>query len=119
MDPEEKNISPFASLGLIGKNGDTFTRNHPDYRIINEWVVLYEIASILSGSNAISIDAMWAGEKGIQRIYNLSNVSTNEYLDKLDDLGYIHVDRTAGLDMIYAEKSLKAITVLDEYYSQR
>lgn len=40
----------------------------------------------------------------------------NEYLDKLDTAGYIRVDRTAGLDMIYPAKKLNPIEIVGEFY---
>ena len=40
----------------------------------------------------------------------------NEILDKLDDAGYIKVDRTAGLDMIYFIREIESTEVIEEYY---
>lgn len=40
----------------------------------------------------------------------------NEYFDRLDAAGYIRVDRTAGLDMIYLIQDMNAIDVLEKYY---
>ena len=56
------------------------------------------------------------GEKGLAKVYNLTNVMVNEYLDKLDTAGYIRVDRTAGLDMIYPAKKLNPIEIVGEFY---
>ena len=43
----------------------------------------------------------------------------NDYFDKLDDAGYIHVNRTAGLDMIYFVQKKEELDVLEEYYKNR
>ena len=43
----------------------------------------------------------------------------NDYLDKLDAAGYIRVDRTAGLDMIYPIKQLDADKILEKYYESK
>ena len=40
----------------------------------------------------------------------------NDYFDKLDAAGYIRVNRTAGLDMIYPVKKLNPMKILEEYY---
>ena len=40
----------------------------------------------------------------------------NEYLDKLDAAGYIRVNRTAGLDMVYPVNKVDALTVLEKFY---
>ena len=42
----------------------------------------------------------------------------NEYFDKLDAAGYIHVNRTAGLEMINLVEKIKASDVLEEYYKK-
>ena len=52
-------------------------------------------------------------------IYNLSKVATNQVLNRLQNLNYIKVDRTAGLDVIYDEGIPKPLDVIKEYYAQR
>ena len=81
--------------------------------------MLYEIAYMLCGEDSLSIDELINGEKGLRRIYNLSSVAANDYLDKLDASGYIKVDRTAGLDVIYPIKELDSDVILKEYYESK
>ena len=38
------------------------------------------------------------------RILNLKRMALNEYLDHLEGQGYLTVNRTAGLDMVYLKK---------------
>lgn len=126
IDPEEKNVSPLAQLGLIKKGtevvgrkgGGTFIKNHPDRRLINEWVVLYELAILLKNKKDISIDDVSVGEKSVGAIYQLSRIAINEYIDKLDALGYLRVNRTAGLDIIYNTNDLDPEEILNDYYVQ-
>ena len=115
-DPEDKNISPFAELKLLKKTEGKYSKVHADKRLISEWIVLYELADRLREKESVSIEDLSLGEKGLQSIYQMNIVMINDYLDKLDALGYIHVNRTAGLDMIYREKEFSAIDVLEEYY---
>ena len=125
-DPEEKNVSPLVRLGLIkkgdslpGKKGEmVYLKNHPDKKSISEWVVLYELSGMLEEIDSIGIDKVSTGEKSIGAIYQLSRVSINEYLDKLDALGFIKVDRTAGLDVIYRIEDLNKGQILRNYYEQ-
>ncbi|RHQ43803.1 hypothetical protein DWY49_02660 [Roseburia sp. AF25-25LB] len=44
----------------------------------------------------------------------------NEYLDKLDNYGYIRLNRTAGLDMVYKneEKNWEPQKVAELYYEK-
>ena len=118
-DPEDKSVSPFSQLGLVKNMSGKYSKVHPSAKKFSELIVLYEIASMLHGADSLSIDELINGEMGLHRIYNLSSVVANDYLDKLDAAGYIKVDRTAGLDMIYPLIKLDADTILEEYYENK
>lgn len=115
-DPEDKNRSPLASLGLLKKEKDIYYKQQPDMRKFNEKVVLYEISILLNGKESISIDDIYDITK---KLYYLSRVSLNVILDKLDNMGYIKVDRTAGLDIIYSIDVGLPRKVLEDYYNNR
>lgn len=117
-DPEEKSSSPLAQLGLIKYVDGKFSKNHPNRKDVNELIILYELAYLLEGRDSISIDEAINGENGLARIYQISTVSANEILDRLDALEYIRVNRTAGLDVIYKLKDFSAISVVTEYYNK-
>lgn len=117
-DPEEKNNSPFSELGLIKKTEDGFVRSQPDLRVINEWVALYQLSRIMDGESAVSIVQVTTGPNSFGAVLQLSNVTSNHYLDRLDALGYIKVDRTAGLDMVYREKEFSMVDVITAYYER-
>lgn len=116
VDPEEKNVSPFASLGLVKQNDGSWEKAHPDRRSVSEWEVLYELAVLMESKDQISIESAMNGENGIIKIFQISNVLANEYLDRLDAMGYINVSRTAGLDIIYRAKNFTNMTVVQDYY---
>lgn len=115
-DPEDKNVSPFAQLDLIKSMEGNFTKTQPDRRKVTEWNVLYELARCLSDKEFVSIDEMTDGAGSICAIYQISSVAVNEYLDKLETMGYIRVDRTAGLDIIYRVSDMNLESVMKEYY---
>jgi hypothetical protein len=54
-DPEDKNISPFAQLGLVKKQEGKYAKVHPNKKNFNEWIVLYEIARMIKERPSISI----------------------------------------------------------------
>lgn len=56
-------------------------------------------------------------QNGLAKIYNLTGVMANEYFDRLDADGFVRVDRTAGLDMIYPEKKLKSMEIISDFYN--
>ena len=118
-DPEDKSVSPFCQLGLIKNTSGKYSKIHPSLRNFSEYIVLYEIACLLDGNDGISIEKLIDGINGLSKIYNLSAVMCNELLDRLDAAGYIRVDRTAGLDMIYPINELEANLIVKEYYENR
>lgn len=115
-DPEDKNKSPFATLGLVKKEKDVYYKQQPDISKFNEKIVLYELSLLLETQDTISIDAVY---EVINGIYHLNRVTLNSILDKLENMGYIRVDRTAGLDVIYPVNVGKADEIIEEYYSNR
>ena len=52
----------------------------------------------------------------MNKTFNMTAVMANDYFDRLDASGYIRVDRTAGLDMIYPAQRLDPLIVIDDYY---
>ena len=117
-DPEDKNVSPFTQLTLIKNMDGRYIKNHPNKKSFSEMIVLYELLLMSKDSEGVSIEEAVHGENGLANIYNLTSVMANDYFDRLDAAGYIHVNRTAGLDMIYFEKKIKASDVLEEYYKK-
>lgn len=115
-DPEDKNISPFVELHLVKNIDGKYVKTHPDFKTFPETIVLYEIAKALDDKEGVSIEDLIDGENGLAKIYHLTPVMANELLDRLDAEGYIRVDRTAGLDMIYPVKLKDAITIIENYY---
>ena len=115
-DPEDKNISPFSQLALVKKIEGRYLKCHPNKKDFSEMIVLYELSMRLLDAESISIESAVNDEKGLAKIYNLSSVMANDYFDRLDAAGYIRVDRTAGLDMIYPVMKLNPMGIIEEYY---
>lgn len=120
IDPEEKTISPLSQLGLIKSSYDSYIKVQPDRRKISEWNVLYELTNIMQGQDSVSIDDIAVGNNGISLIYQISRVLINELLDELDARGYIRVNRTAGLDIVYKGDNFpnRSEDVLIDYYEK-
>ncbi|NBJ99208.1 DUF4007 family protein [bacterium 1xD8-48] len=115
-DPEDKNISPFSRLALIKNIDGKYIKNHPDKNNFSEIVVLYELLLMSKDTEGVSIEKAVHGENGLANIYNLTSVMANDYFDRLDSAGYIHVNRTAGLDMIYFVQKIEGLDILEDYY---
>ena len=116
VDPEDKSVSPFSQLALLKKIDGRYIKNHPNKAQFPDEVVLYELASRGIGEDGISIEKLLYAEKGLIKIFNMTAVMATDYFDRLDASGYIRVDRTAGLDMIYPVKNLDPLKVIEDYY---
>ena len=80
--------------------------------------MLYEISCLFENEKSLSIERISAGEKSLGAIYHMTMVTVNKYLDDLESLGYIRVDRTAGLDMVYPLNIKKPIEIIKDYYNK-
>jgi len=118
-DPEDKSTSPFVLLGLVKNIEGKYIKNHPNRKNFSEQLVLYELSQMLNDRDSISIEDVIYGEKGLAKIYNLTSVMANDLFDRLDASGNLHVDRTAGLDMIYPIIKLVPEQIIKEYYKNR
>ena len=116
VDPEDKSISPFLQLNLLKKVDGRYIKNHPNKAQFPDEIVLYELAMRTIGKEGISIENLLFDEKGLVKIYNMTAVMANGYFDRLDAAGYIRVDKTAGLDMIYPVKKLEPLEIIEDYY---
>lgn len=115
-DPEDKCVSPFVQLGLVKNLNGKYVKSHPERKDFSEMTVLYELAIIMKERDNVSIEDVIESENGLRKIYNLTPVMANDYLDKLDAAGYLRVDRTAGLDMVYSVKKLSPAKIAIDYY---
>lgn len=118
VDPEDKSISPFTQLEMINKIDGKYMKKHPNKALFPEEVVLYELAEKKIGREGISIEEVVFGEGGLNKVFNMTAVMANDYFDRLDAAGYIRVDRTAGLDMIYPVKVFDKLMVIENYYKK-
>lgn len=103
-DPEEKRNSPFEELGLLSKAGSKSIKKRPMIDRIDPLVILYIFVERLNQEKSLQIDALTDEENMPGRILNLNRIVINEFLDMLQNRGYIIVNRTAGLDIVYPGK---------------
>lgn len=112
-DPEDKLHSPLATLKLIKKDGDTYSKQQPNMKCISKDFILYVISSLLLDEESVSIDKVCTY---MESVFGVPWVQTNELLDMLDREELIRVDRTAGLDMIYPINVSTPYEVIKNHY---
>ncbi len=117
-DPEEKNQSIFAKLELVRKTYRGYSKEQADSRLLPKEIVLLSLVDVL-GPKGVNIDELQNQEGGPGRVLGLSRVVLNEYLDELENEGYIRVHRTAGLDVVYPTEEMPlADTIIEKYYEK-
>lgn len=120
-DPEENLSSPFVILNLLRRSQtdkNVFEKTAPKFGDVDKLVVLYLMFTNRTQNDCISIDDIINKENNIGRVLNFSRPMINEYLDQLRLKGYIDLNRTAGLDMVYFKDNLSARQILIDYYTQ-
>lgn len=119
-NPEDNMISPFSDLGLLKKESirgkeEIIYKTVPYKNKLDKLIVLYVIMDNLKNRKSTTIKNLIEDENNIGRVFNLDKNSINSYIDKLEDDGYLRVNRTAGLNTIYPTDL--ATDILDKYYS--
>lgn len=113
VDPEDKKICPLVRLGLLRKNGAVFKRTQPDFNRFPQEVFLYFLQGIWKEEDAVSIEKLY--EK-TTKLLGLGMSGYQEYLDGLAQRGYVDINRTAGLDMIYKKTDMTRVEAAEKYY---
>ena len=125
-DPEDKKKSPFSVLGRMELRNGYYERKNPDTDRIDPLVLMYlmnssfaedrENSGTLFGS--ILIDDLTEKDGMAGKVCGLNRILVNDMLDRLAAKGYITVNRTAGLDIVYDNRNLQDHEILEEYYNR-
>ncbi len=122
-NPEESLSCPMAELGLIKKSANkkgTYIKMPPVRELLDKMAVLYVILdNIKEGKESVGIDSLINDANNIGKVFNLDRVLINEYLDQLRVSGFITLNRTAGLDMVYVNTNKTTKDIMCEYYEKR
>lgn len=116
-DPEESKRSPFTSLGLIKKTGSYYTRCSRSYSQVGMYPVLYMIANDLNHDGFLSIDHILSADNMPGKVFFMNRIQLNNALDALASAGFITVNRTAGLDMVYPVAEISSEEAVSVFYS--
>lgn len=120
--PENNMSCPLSELGLIipsDEKDKTFLKRSPNQTAINPLIILAIIIrenEKCNGENEIKISKLETDECNVGKVFNLDTFSIASYLDKLQNMGLIKVNRTAGLDLINITTDWSFIDCVQEYY---
>lgn len=125
--PESNMDSPFLDLQLlrvVDQKAKVYAKNSPLSLVINPLIILAVMVNEKEKREKIEkiqisdikISALESDPCNIGKIFNLNNLAVSMYLDKLQNMGYIKVVRTAGLDIVKLKEGLTFIDVVKTYY---
>lgn len=130
-DPEEKLISPFSVLGLLQIEQKRYRRQQPEWNQLSPLIVLINILFYQKEKIqktmpreqerfGISMEDLLYKENGPGKLLHLSRTAFYFYLDELSARGYLDINRTAGLDMVYLKSEyLDILQIVQNYYKDR
>ena len=121
FSPESNIESPLTELGLIkllDKKNKIYSKTAPSLATINPLIILAIIIKENKDkkNKDIKISKLEKEPCNIGKIFNLNNIQVAQYLDKLQNLGYIKVIRSAGLDIINLKTDLTFNDCVKKYY---
>lgn len=123
-NPEDKTTCPLSELGLISKKKErgreVIYKTMPSESKMSNLVILYVIMDNCTDGK-ISINDILTKENNIGKVFNLNRNRVNMYLDKLKNSGYITINRTSGLDMVYLNDEyikMDKFDLIDQYFKR-
>ena len=123
IHPEDSLACPFVDLKLLHKSSrikGAYIKTIPVHGELDKLAVFYVITKNLlkKDKTSVSIDDLLRAPNNIGRVFNLNRIAINEYLDQLRISGYLTINRTAGLDMVYVDSIIKPQDIMAEYYEK-
>ena len=119
VSPENNIDCPFGELGLVdilNKRKKTYKKSIPASDTLNPWVALAVIVDNADGRTEISLNELLNAPCNIGRVFNLDSVTMLDVLYRIEKLGLIKINRTAGLDVINLLEDLSFLDCVQNYY---
>lgn len=116
----ENNIDcPFGELGFIdvlNKSKKTYKKATPAASSINPWVALAVVAANAGGRQEIHLNELLTAPGNIGKVFNLDSITMLDVLYRIERLGELKINRTAGLDVILLKNQYSFIECVERYY---
>lgn len=126
VQPESNIDCPLGELDMIdfvNKKNKIYKKVIPKIDSIHPLVILAVIVDNFKDSNEIAISSILNDKCNAGKIFNLDIIVLTSILNKLELMGYIRINRTAGLDVIKVSETIdgetnseKFMWCVNEYY---
>lgn len=119
VSPENNIDCPLGELGLIdimNKRKKTYRKSIPASNMFNPYVILAVIVDNAKGQKEISLNELLTAPKNIGRVFNLDSITLLDVLYRIEKIGLIKINRTAGLDVINIQEDLSFYDCVNRFY---
>ena len=124
VKPESNIDCPLGELGLIdivgtergSKRQKIYRKSAPKKDMLHPMILLAVVLDQAKGEKEIRISALQNDNGNAGKTFNLDIISLTALLYKIELLGYIKVNRTAGLDVINIKTEWGFYDCVKEYY---
>lgn len=125
INPESNIDSPLGELGLVdiigmercGGKQRIYRKNAPQADMLHPLILLAVIIDQSNGDKEIRISSIHKDNGNVGKAFNLDIIKLTSLLYRIELLGYIKVNRTAGLDVINILTDWEFLDCVKEYYN--
>lgn len=120
ISPENNIDCPFGELGLIdilNKRKKTYKKSIPASDTLNPYVVLAVIMDNAEGRTEINLNELLTAPCNIGKVFNLDSITMLDVLYRIEGLGLIKINRTAGLDVITLQTQMSFLECVEQFYA--
>lgn len=120
ISPENNIDCPFGELGLVdilNKRKKIYKKSIPASDTLDPYVALAVIVDNAKGRKEISLNELLTASCNIGKVFNLDSITMLDVLYRIEKLGLIKINRTAGLDVITIQEELDFIRCIGRFYA--
>ena len=118
-DPESNIDCPFGELGLVdvlNKRKKTYKKSIPATDSLDPWVTFAVIVDQSKGRKEIPLNELLNAPQNIGRVFNLDSITMLDILYRIEKMGLIKINRTAGLDVITIQNEQTFLECVESFY---
>ena len=120
ISPENNIDCPFGELGLVdvlNKRKKTYKKSIPASNTLDPYIILAVIVDNANGRKEIGLNELLTAPCNIGKVFNLDSITMLDVLYRIERLGLIKINRTAGLDVIIIQGELSFLDCVEHFYA--
>lgn len=118
-EPENNMECPLSELGLVdiqSKGRKSYKKIAPIKKSIPVLIALAVLVDNAEGRKEFPLGEIKNSECNLGKAFNLDTITLMAVLNAVESAGYIHVVRTAGLDVVRLNTDMNCMECLEKYY---